>query len=193
MFCSNCGKELSDGSQFCSNCGASQTGEKPKKTVSKEQDNAVVLTVKPKFTLYNILPGVIAFLFCMFFLLTPMLIDSDAVEVMLPIMLVVAIIFIVCMGISILITKKQYKCYTYNFYNTKVLYRDSFLNLSEKEVKYKFIREASMTQGIFQRLFKIGNIILYTNAESGFANGIRIVNVENPKEIYTKIKEIIGE
>ena len=186
MFCSNCGKELSDGSQFCSNCGASQTGEKPKKTVSKEQDNAVVLTVKPKFTLYNILPGVIAFLFCMFFLLTPMLIDSDAVEVMLPIMLVVAIIFIV-------ITKKQYKCYTYNFYNTKVLYRDSFLNLSEKEVKYKFIREASMTQGIFQRLFKIGNIILYTNAESGFANGIRIVNVENPKEIYTKIKEIIGE
>lgn len=193
MFCSNCGKELSDGSQFCSNCGASQTGEKPKKTVSKEQDNTVVLTVKPKFTLYNILPGLIALVFCIFFLITPMLIEADTVEIMLPIMLVVVIIFIVCMGISVLITKKQYKCYTYNFYNTKVLYRDSFLNLSEKEVKYKFIREASMTQGVFQRLFKIGNIILYTNAESGFANGIRIVNVENPKEIYTKIKEIIGE
>ena len=193
MFCANCGKELSDGSEFCSNCGASQTGKKLEKVVSKEQDTEMLLTVKPKFTLYNILPGLIALLFCVIFMAIPMLMAEEATEIVLPIILVIIAIFVVFIAISALITKKQYKCFTYNFYKTKVIYRDSFLNISEKEVKYKYIREASMTQGLIQRAFKLGNIILYTNAESGFLNGIRIMNVENPKEVYSKIKEIIGE
>lgn len=65
------------------------------------------------------------------------------------------------------------------------------MNVSEKEVKYKYIRESTIRQTFIQRLFNIGNIILYTNAETGFGNGIAIINVENPYEIYKQIKTII--
>jgi hypothetical protein len=43
----------------------------------------------------------------------------------------------------------------------------------------------------YQRLFGLGSIILYTNAESGFGNGICINDLSNSEEIYKKIKEII--
>ncbi len=71
------------------------------------------------------------------------------------------------------------------------LYRDSFLNVSEKEVKYKYIREVTMRQTIIQRIFNIGNIVLFTNAETGVGNGICIVNVQNVQEVYKKIKDVI--
>lgn len=195
MFCTNCGKELSDDSQFCDNCGTSLNGEKKetaKKAVSKEQDNKVLLNVKPKFSLYVILPTLIVFIVYELFMLIPMVASGEP-DIFLPIMVVSGLIFAVILAITALISRKQYQCYTYDFYKTKVVYRDSFLNISEKEVKYKYIREVSMTQGFIQRGFKLGNIILYTNAESGFGNGIRIINVENPKEVFSKIKEVIGE
>ena len=87
--------------------------------------------------------------------------------------------------------KKQYENYNYDFYRTKVIYRDSFLNVSEKEVKYKYIREVTMRQTFVQRFFNIGNIILFTNAETGYGNGIYVHNVENVSDIYKKIKTII--
>ena len=65
------------------------------------------------------------------------------------------------------------------------------LNLSEKEVKYKYIREVTMRQSFFQRFFNIGNIILFTNAETGYGNGINIVSVENVQDVYRNIKSII--
>lgn len=94
------------------------------------------------------------------------------------------------MGIQVAINKKQYKNYTYDFYKTKVIYKDSFLNVSEKEVKYKYIREITMRQTFIQRYFNLGNIVLFTNAETGFGNGIFIKNIENVQEIYKQIKEI---
>jgi len=80
----------------------------------------------------------------------------------------------------------------YDFYKTKVIFQDSFLNKSEKEVKYKYIREVGMRQSFFQRFFGLGNIILYTNAETGYANGIMINNVENAEQVYKNIKELIN-
>ena len=103
------------------------------------------------------------------------------------ILIVMAIIY----GISYLFNKKQYDNYTYDFYKTKVNYKDSFLNVSEKEVKYKYIREVTMRQTFIQRFFNIGNIILFTNAETGLGNGICIVNVENVQEVYKKVKDVI--
>lgn len=103
----------------------------------------------------------------------------------------IVIFMLVIFGISYIFTKKQYDNYQYDFYKTKVNYKDSFLNLSEKEVKYKYIREVTMRQTIFQRMFNLGTIILFTNAETGMGNGISIINVENVQEKYKKIKEVI--
>ena len=195
MFCSNCGKEITEGSQFCGNCGTAVNGvknENTKKVVSKEQDNNVVLSVKPKFKIYVILPALITFIIIEMFLIFAMVM-SEETEEFLPVVLGMGAFWLLVIGISTLIQRKQYKCYKYDFYKTKVVYRDSFLNICEKEVKYKFIREVTLMQGFIQRAFNLGTIVLFTNAESGFANGIRIVNIENPKQVYSQIKETIGD
>ena len=99
---------------------------------------------------------------------------------------------LIVIAIKLVFNKLQYKHLEYNFYKTKVIFEDSFLNLSEKEVKYKYIREVTMRQSFIQRWFNIGNILLYTNAETGLGNGITIINVENVQDVYNKIKEIIN-
>ena len=50
-----------------------------------------------------------------------------------------------------------------------------------------------MSETLIQRLFKLGTIRMFTNAESGFSNGIFIMNVANSKEVYEKIKEIVNK
>ena len=101
---------------------------------------------------------------------------------------------IIALVVSIIVffKNKQYKHLTYDFYNTKVIFEDSFLNLAQKEVKYKYIREVTMRQSFVQRWFNIGNVILYTNAETGIGNGIQIINVENVHDVYKQIKEIVN-
>ena len=112
---------------------------------------------------------------------------TAGIVVSLGMLAVMAVIY----GISYIFSKKQYDNYTYDFYKTKVNYKDSFLNVSEKEVKYKYIREVTMRQTFIQRFFNIGNIILFTNAETGMGNGICIVNVANIQDVYKKVKEVI--
>ena len=79
----------------------------------------------------------------------------------------------------------------YEFYRTKIEYSDSFLNKAEKEVKYKHIRETVLSRRIVDRIFGFGSIILFTNAESGFGNGIVIPYVENSEAVYKEIKELL--
>ena len=156
----------------------------------KIDDKEVILNVKPTYKIgYMILPYLSTFLFILIFMGIPMFLGDAGVGLVVSagILIVMAIIY----GISYLFNKKQYDNYTYDFYKTKVNYKDSFLNVSEKEVKYKYIREVTMRQTFIQRFFNIGNIILFTNAETGLGNGICIVNVENVQEVYKKVKDVI--
>lgn len=189
MFCEKCGTKLPDDAAFCTNCGASVSGE-TKKVEEKVSDKEVLLQVKPTYkTGYMILPYIVTIVI----LIACIGLPAFAVDagVGLVVSLGITIFMLVIFGISYLFTKKQYNSYQYDFYRTKVNYKDSFLNLSEKEVKYKYIREVTMRQTIFQRMFNIGTIILFTNAETGVGNGISIINVENVQENYKKIKEVI--
>ena len=43
-----------------------------------------------------------------------------------------------------------------------------------------------------QRYFNIGNIVLFSNAESGFVNGVFMVHIEDVDDVYRKVKEIIN-
>ena len=190
MFCEKCGTQLLDKAEFCTNCGTSVNGEVKKTTTEKIKDTEIVLNVKPSFKFgYMVFPAALIFeIIILFFSLMMWMVSAEAG---LGVFLVGTLIMFVILGIKAAINKKQYSSYSYDFYKTKVIYKDSFLNLSEKEVKYKHIREVTMRQTFIQRFFNIGNIVLFTNAETGFANGIFIMNVENVQDVYKNVKSVI--
>ncbi len=191
MFCEKCGTKLSDTAEFCTNCGAhisSSKGEQ-KETSKKIVDDEIQLHVKPTYKFgYMALPSLITYAA----LIIIMGIIFGTADSMIGIVVTVILFLILSLilGIQVTINKKQYENYTYDFYKTKVIYKDSFLNVSEKEVKYKYIREVTMRQSFIQRYFNLGNIILFTNAETGLGNGIFIRNISDVGEIYKKVKEI---
>lgn len=191
MFCEKCGTKLEDTAEFCTNCGASLSGtSKKQQSAEKIVDKDVQLHVKPTFSFgYMVLPSLLIYGVIILFISVISFMSSPEVG-----MIIFAIGFgmlAVILGIKTLLNKKQYDSYSYDFYKTKVVYKDSFLNVSEKEVKYKYVREVTMRQTFIQRFFNLGNIILFTNAETGFGNGINIINVKDVQDIYKKIKSVI--
>ena len=194
MFCEKCGAKLEEDALFCTKCGT-KIGDINNKGDNKNNnyvnDNEIKLKVKPKFKFwYLMFPWVFVFLIFALIIILP--ISTAAPDVALGIFLIYALFMAIIIGISVFFKSKQYKHLTFEFYNTKVIFEDSFLNLAQKEVKYKYIREVTMRQSFIQRWFNIGNIVLYTNAETGIGNGISIVNVENVKDIYNQIKTIVN-
>lgn len=191
MFCEKCGSQLPDNAAFCTNCGASINGVV--NSTEKILDNEVQLNVKPTFSLgYMTIPTIIIYWSIAIILAIILgILESRIATATIVVAIFGFIIYGLFGGIGLLFKKKQYDNYSYDFYKTKVVFQDSFLNKSEKEVKYKYIREVAMRQTLFQRFFNLGNIVLYTNAETGYGNGIFIVNITDVQETYKKIKTII--
>jgi len=194
MFCMNCGTKLADDAAFCTNCGnAVASTTKKEKVKEKIIDDKVELNVKPTFKFWFMaIPYVVVLLVLIAPFLLMLSTEAKGGELVLGILLFLGVPVLLFMAIILFLVKKQYKAYNYDFYKTKVIYRDSFINISEKEVKYKNIREVSLRRGLIQRGFNLGTIVLYTNAETGYANGIMINNVENAEQVYKNIKELIN-
>ena len=211
MFCKNCGAEMNDTAKFCPKCGADITGES-KKSVEVKEDSTVKFQLKPKFNWgYKILCSLgvaILWTIIIVFWIFGSIDDVDLLMAVLPVisfipMIIIGIV-IVCVAIKLIFEKIQYDTLEYNFYATKAEYIDGFLNKEQKELKYKYIREVTMTQNILERIFHIGTIRIFTNASSGMAynnkhnkmygkNGLAIHCIENVKEQYQKVKDIIDE
>lgn len=190
MFCEKCGTQLPDTAKFCTNCGTNITGniKNPEQNI---EDTNIQLLVKPTFSFgYIVLPSLIAY--SILTIICALIFSTISPTVGGVITLIVFLTLALTLGIKAAFNKKQYASCSYNFYKTKVVYKDSFLNVSEKEVKYKYIREVTMQKTFIQRLFNLGNIILFTNAETGYDNGIHIMNVKDSDNIYRQIKEIIN-
>ena len=190
MFCEKCGAQLPDNANFCTSCGSSieNNVQVNQRNVS---DTEIQLKVMPTYSFgYMVLPSLI--FYSIIILIPSLIVCAFNVIVGIIIALVFFLVFALLMGIKVAFNKKQYDNYSYSFYKTKVIYRDSFLNVSEKEVKYKYIREVAMRQTFIQRYFDLGNIVLFTNAETGLGNGIFIPNVKNVQDIYRNIKSIIN-
>lgn len=217
MFCKNCGTEISEQTKFCPKCGNAVMNNKESQ-ISKKEDNLLRLSFKPKFNLlYKILTiigtGAIFFLVVVF----PFI--GQYGETMSEINqtagyevyskgnsagVVMLIVFILYLFISLIVSKMQYDNIRYDFYGNRVEYIDGFLNRERKELKYKYVREVTMSQNVLERLCGIGTIKISTNAFSGSnstrshnsmrgMNGIFIHCVEDVEEQYKIIKQIIDE
>lgn len=206
MFCKSCGMELNDSASFCNNCGTSvgQTGNVVTEERSKKEDNVVRLEIKPTFVWgYQILVMIKNILITLIVLeLTCLNILYALVNVPVVGWSIIEIVSLVYI-IKLFFKRAQYKNTSFRFLKTKVEYIDSFLNKEEKQLKYEHIREVTMTQNIFERIFGIGRIRLYTNASSGYTNtrkhtqtrknGVDIHCVSGVREKTNAIKQIIDD
>ena len=204
MFCKNCGTEVSEEARFCPKCGTEISGEKIQKNNEIKEDGTVKFQLKPKFNWgYKFITvGALTLLWVIIiaFWLSESLVELLILFPTLP-QIVIAIVAIYIV-IKLIFEKLQYDALEYNFYTTKVEYKDGFLNKEEKELKY--IREVTMSQNILERIFNIGTIRIFTNASSGTTynskhnnmygkNGLGIHCIKNVKEQYQKVKELIDE
>lgn len=199
MFCKNCGAEINDTARFCPKCGNGRSDLQQRNEII--EDNQIRFSLKPEFNiLYQLLSTLwrgIVILFLIAYCITG-----------LPLLFYFPIIpigfLVIYVAIKMIFGNIQYKNLSYNFYKTKVEYVDGFLNKEEKELKYKFVREVTMSQSIFERICGIGTIKIFTNASSGGyngknhnsmngRNGIYIHCVNNVQEQYRIIKQVIDE
>lgn len=199
MFCRNCGAEMNDSAKFCSKCGNQRIGaeESANKIV---EDNNIKFSLKPEFNmLYQILSAIWSGIIVLFFI--GYFITGIPLLIYFPIIPIGFLLIYVVM--KLIFGKMQYDNLQYNFYTTKVEYVDGFLNKEQKELKYKYVREVTMSQSILERICNIGTIKVFTNASSGYGsgshnsmkgrNGLYIHCVENVQEQYKTIKQIIDE
>lgn len=204
MFCRKCGTEMSENAKFCPKCGNARIGEQVQEKEVIE-DNNIRYQLNPEFNiLYKLIINIgraFIYMFVICFWFTSLYeLWSIYPSTLLTTIAIMAIYVIVKM----LFEKLQYDVLKYNFYATKVEYKDGFLNKEEKELKYKFIREITMSRNLLERFCGIGTIRIYTNASSGIyngnkhnsmkgQNGIIIHCVDNVEEQYKTIKQIIDE
>lgn len=205
MFCKNCGTQIDDTARFCPKCGFDRTGEIRQQTKIIE-DNKIKYQIKPKFNvLYKLLNHLWKAALYILFFSCAIFEDLDDLSFRLTILLWLIGAILIYIIIKMIFEKMQYNNLEYNFYTTKIEYKDGFLNKEEKELKYRFIREVTMNQNILERLCGIGTIRIFTNASSGIytasnnhnsmagRNGIYIHCVEDVQEQYRIIKQIIDE
>lgn len=91
----------------------------------------------------------------------------------------------------ILIQTLQYNHISYKFYDKYMVYEDDFLNQHKKVIQYANIKEVEIRRTIWDRLIGFGVIVIYTNAENEFNNGLVIYSIRNPREKYDQIDKII--
>lgn len=190
MFCSKCGNILEDNAKFCDKCGTATMANN--NSTIKIADDEVQLSVKPKYKSIYFMWGIYVLILLLMILAIFFSIVFESWSGFV-IGLVVCGVILGISAISLIFKKKQLQHMKYDFYKTKVEYSDSFLNKAEKEVKYKHIRECVLSRTVSDRIFGFGRIVLFTNAETGFGNGILIPFVENSETIYKQIKKLIDD
>lgn len=206
MFCKNCGVQLNDEAKFCANCGNVVNSVQASGVTETVKEDILRLELKPTFKFsYKFLGNFFKCFGMVFILFFYIGMELYLFEMFNNAAIIVGL-FVFVIVFSILKTffdKAQYNSLEYNFYNTKIQYRDGFINKEEKELKYRYIREVTMSKSIIERMFGLGTINIFTNASSGGSggshgnmngrNGIHIHCVENVEEEYRKIKQIIDE
>lgn len=189
MYCKKCGLKINDTAKFCPICGDKRNKNQSQEIYNNINDNEIKYKLKPKYKiLYRLLKNVSNVAICEL-----MVVCIFAPKIYYKLFnepLLFLLMIIIGLAIITIFEKKRHDNMEYNFFNTKIEYRDGFLYKEEKELKYKYIREIKISQSLMERMFGIGTIQIYTNASNN-PNGIYIHCVENIFEQYIIIKQII--
>lgn len=119
---------------------------------------------------------------------------TNGINVMsiLNIILLIGIAFtIIKLIVHIVLQNMQYKNIKYTFYEDHMTYEDSFLNQHKKNIKYANIKEVEIRRSIWDRLLGYGVIVIYTNAENEYSNGLVIFGIKAPKQHYDIIDNLV--
>lgn len=113
------------------------------------------------------------------------------------------LIFIVLPILIFFYTKMMYKKTVYTIYKDRIEYAEGFLSIEKKSITFKRVVEVHLRKGFIQKMFGLGSIHLeIPNSASGgrngswwegAINGIYLKDIENPDEIYQKIKKVVNE
>lgn len=104
----------------------------------------------------------------------------------------ILVVYLVYLIISVLYNKAKYRNSMYNFYNDRLEYNNK-INDDLQTVKYVNMTQIKYGQTFLQALFKIGNIVIYTDDKKITKKLIIIHDIKNVKMIYEKILKIMGE
>lgn len=155
------------------------------------QERDVVLSLKPSFKFwYNMFPIVLTTIVVLI-LVAYLSFGLESPKISLTLLFWYFIIIVVVSPIFIFITKERFKRYYYKFYNDRLVFTDSFIDYSQKEITYINMQEVTMHQTFVQRFFDIGTIHIYTSAENGSRNGIYLQNIYNVKTNFELVKEVL--
>ena len=98
-------------------------------------------------------------------------------------------------GCASFFTKEMYKRAHFKILEDRVEYFRDFVTLRITDLKYKNVKEMTLTQGPLQKVFGLGTILLQSHASpqsyKGGSSGLKIYNIENPKEVFSFLKKKI--
>ena len=153
-----------------------------------------LVQVRPTFNVERqLLAMLVPFLIYMVFMLLIFAIIAENSVVNAVMFLIGAIIFVlIVIGFVAAMTKKQYSSCVYDFYKTKMEYTDEFISTITKEIKYDDISQIVLKSSLFEKIFNLGTIWLYTNEPSNLEGYIIIPSVLNVKDVYKDIKRIVN-
>lgn len=198
MFCEKCGNELQESAKFCHRCGNQAYRDKGNDNFEESlEKDRVLLQVNPSTNLLNIflpklfviLPVIIVLLIIMFFVFKEEFISARIITVLL---MMLSLISVVVDFVNSLFLIEQYRNKKYIFYGDRMIFEDTFVNLSYQELKYRHIIQVTKRQDVIQKWFNIGDVLLYSDAEGKEKNGIFLLHIEDINESYNKIKSIVG-
>ena len=152
--------------------------------------------MKIKSTLFLMLIfiiGFIIFLICKNnIVLNDSIISGINIMSILNIVLIIGIIVtVIKLIIHIVLQNAQYKNIKYTFYKTHMIYEDNFLNQHRKNIQYANIKEVEIRRSVWDRILGYGIIVIYTNAENEYSNGLVIFSIKNPQEHYDIIDNLV--
>ena len=102
--------------------------------------------------------------------------------------------------------KLNYRQTEYRFYADRLEFNEGFFTINRKVIKFADVKETTLREGVFQRIYGLGTIYLATLATGtpsysnpfgvfGFGNvsasGVSVRDISDPDQAYDRIKKLV--